>query len=179
MKITEIKDWIVTVPKTTRWDVYQEELNAVVDGESRINYRTRYFPKEMRIGDRCFIVWNGRVRGWMKVVGLWYCKEPWFCTTTCVQWDAGNYIQRSGPFYAVEGPEMKGFRGIRKYVHVIKKETPIPSPYGVEFPPIVDISDGWCPVPPKILGDFDLSPQCRSCNMTALCQQYQHSGEVW
>jgi len=173
-------DWIVTVPKTTRWDDYEAELIAVADGKSFINYRTRYFPKDMCGGHRCFTVWNGRVRGWMKIVGLWYCQRSWVCETTGAVWQPGEYIQRSGPFYTVEGPEMKGFRGVRKYKHVIKKETPIPKRAdGAEFPPIVDISDGWCPNPPKKIGDFDLSPQCRSCNMCDICQNVQSTGRVW
>jgi hypothetical protein len=174
MDIQNVNDWLVTVPKTTRWDTYQEELNAVVDGQSVINYRTRYFPKEMKTGDRCFILWNGRVRGWMKIVGLWECNEVWTCQTTGAVWQPGKYIQRSGPFYAVEGPEMQGFRGVRKYKHVIKKETPIPPRSdSAEFPPIVDTSDGWCPHPPKKIGEFDISPQCRSCNMSEICLDHQ------
>jgi len=108
-------DWILTIPKTTRWEDYQRELDAVADGRDRMNYRTRYFPKEMQVGDRCFLVWNGRVRGWMEVVGLVDAVKPWQCTTTGRMWPPGKYIQRSGPFHEVCGPEMTGFRGVRKY----------------------------------------------------------------
>jgi len=107
-------DWVVTIPKTTKWSEYLRELDAVKDGSLMMNYKTRYFPKDMTPGDRCFIVWNGRVRGWMSIVNLAELKE-WKCQTTGTTWLAGKYIQRSGPFHCVDGPEMKGFRGIRRY----------------------------------------------------------------
>jgi len=106
-------DWIITIPKTTSWEEYQKELDLVKDFSHTMNYRAPYFPKEMKIGDRCFIVWNGKIRGWMEIVGLQETDE-WTCVTTGTQWPAGKYVVRSGPFYAVNGPEMTGFRGIRK-----------------------------------------------------------------
>jgi len=107
-------DWIITIPKTVSWDTYQQELDAARDWKVVLNYRTRYFPKEMTRGDRCFIVHDGQVRGWMEVVGLDETKG-FTCRTTGIEWPAGKYIQRSGPFHPVSGVEMQGFRGIRKY----------------------------------------------------------------
>lgn len=108
-------DWIITIPKTVRWEDYQKELETVADGSQSMNYRTRYFPKGMKPGDKCFTVHDGRVRGWMKIVGLVDSPEPWRCTTTGQEWPGGNYIQRSGPFHPVDGPEMTGFRGVRRF----------------------------------------------------------------
>jgi hypothetical protein len=107
--------WIITIPKTVRWENYQQELNAAQDGRTLLNYRTRYFPKEMRVGDRCYVVWNGQVRGWMEIVGLVDAPTEWQCTTTGARWPAGKYIQRSGPFHGVDGPAMTGFRGVRGF----------------------------------------------------------------
>ena len=108
-------NWVLTIPKSVRWEDYQKELETVADGSSVMNYRTRYFPKGMKAGDRCYLVWDGQVRGWMKIVGLVDANTPWRCTTTGKTWPAGKYIQRSGPFHEVDGPAMVGFRGVRQY----------------------------------------------------------------
>lgn len=109
-------DWIITIPKIVKWEEYRKELDKAEFGLAVLNYRVRYFPKEMKPGDRCFVVWNGRVRGWMMITSLREFTEEWFCNTTGAKWPAGKYIQRDGPFHVVDGPPMKGFRGIRKAV---------------------------------------------------------------
>jgi len=107
--------WILTVPKTVSWVDYQRELDAVADGSVVMNYRAAQIPRDMRAGDRCYVVHDGRVRGWMDVVGVVLKSEPWRCTTTGCVWPAGKYVQRSGPWHPVDGPAMQGFRGIRRY----------------------------------------------------------------
>jgi len=107
--------WVLTVPKTTPWKQYQRELDTVADGSQVMNYRTRYFPKGMKPGDRCYVAHDGRVRGWMQIVGLVDAVKPWTCTTTGANWPAGKYIQRSGTWHPVDGPPMTGFRGVRKF----------------------------------------------------------------
>jgi len=58
-------NWILTIPKTIPWSHYQKELNAVANGRSIMNYKTRYFPKEMKNGDRCYLVHEGLLEaGW-------------------------------------------------------------------------------------------------------------------
>ena len=109
-----MKAWIITIPKKTKWEDYQLELDAALQGEI-LNFRVMNFPRKMEVGDRCYIVWNGKVRGWMEITGMVTADQPWQCTTTGQIWPAGNYIQRSGPFNEIDGPEMTGFRGIRKY----------------------------------------------------------------
>ena len=108
-------NWILTIPKTTSWQDYLREIETVRDGSSVMNYGVRHFPKDMRPGDRCYLVWNGRVRGWMKIVNLHRADNFWQCSTTGIQWPPGNYIQRSGPFHPMDGPEMRGFQGVRRY----------------------------------------------------------------
>ena len=108
-------DWVVTIPKSVKWGDYQRELDVVADGSSLINYRTRYFPKEMKVGDRCFLVWDGQVRGWMAIVGLVDAVRPWQCMTTGKTWPPGKYIQRSGPFHKSDGPEMTGFNYLQLF----------------------------------------------------------------
>jgi len=110
-----LRSWLITIPKTTSWETYQEELDSVRDGVLSLNYKTRYFPKEMEVGDRCYILWNGQVRGWMTITQLVDLKNPWVCQTTGNTWPAGKYIRRSGQWNPVDGPKMTGFRGIREY----------------------------------------------------------------
>lgn len=107
--------WIITIPKTVSWESYQKEIASVADGSQVMNYHTRYFPKEMRVHDRCYIVYDGQVRGYMNIVGLEEHAHTWQCSTTGEVWPAGKYIQRSGPFFEVTGMPMSGFRGIRKF----------------------------------------------------------------
>lgn len=109
-------DWVITIPKTVQWSDYQKELQTVSDGDQVMNYRVRFFPKEMKEGDRCYIVHDGRVKGWMSIVGLAEQSLSWRCSTSGATWPAGKYIQRSGPFYPVDGPSMIGFRGVKKFV---------------------------------------------------------------
>ena len=108
-------NWIVTLPKFVKWEDYQEELKAVKDGTQALNYKVRYIPKEMKVGDQLWITHEGKVRGWMTVTGLLRASSDWECTTTGKVWRVGNYIQRSGEFHHVTGQKAKGFRGIRKF----------------------------------------------------------------
>lgn len=108
------KSWVITVPKTTKWETYCKEIDAVKDGTQEMRYKTRYFPKEMKVGDKCYIVHDGMVRGWMEITKLLDMPEGFTCSTTGAFWEAGKYIVRSGPFHE-ENTTMKGFRGVREY----------------------------------------------------------------
>lgn len=106
--------WVVTVPKTVKWIEYQRELLAVVANGAVLNFRVHGFPKDMRKGDRCYVVHDGQVRGWMRITDLTQ-HSGFTCTTTGREWPAGKYIQRSGEFHPIDGPKLKGFRGVRRY----------------------------------------------------------------
>jgi hypothetical protein len=107
------RNWAVTVPKTVAWSAYEKELTAAAAGAD-LNYRVRGFPKAMKIGDRCYIVHDGRVRGWMTISSLTEKPDPWQCETTGAVWPAGKYLVRTGKFHPIDGPEMTGFRGVRR-----------------------------------------------------------------
>lgn len=109
-------DWMVTLPKAVEWADYQQELDAVADGGSALNYRINGPLKDLEPGDRCFLIWRGQVRGWMAITGIVYHPDGFTCSTTGRRWPAGYYLQRSGPFHAVEnGPAIRGFQGVRRY----------------------------------------------------------------
>ena len=109
-----MSDWIVTLPMTVQWHDYERELAAVANWKAVLNYRIHYKPKAQK-GDRCFIVWKYCVRGWMEIVGVEWYPGGFVCQTSGKIWKRGFYLQRSGPFHYVGGPEMKGFRGLRRY----------------------------------------------------------------
>lgn len=106
-------DWIITIPKTIEWSDYEKELKFAEAGGGVLNYRLPFkilaFPL-----DRCFVVWNGRVRGWMYVSSVGHFRKGFKCETTGKFWPPGWYLQRVGKFHKVDGPAMKGFRGIRR-----------------------------------------------------------------
>jgi len=110
--------WVVTIPKTTPWDEYRRELAAVeADPHMTLNFRVPHFPREMKVGDRCYVVWNGRIRGWMEIVGLDEFDRGWTCEVTGREWPPGKYIQRKGKFHHLNHqPEMTGFRGVQQLV---------------------------------------------------------------
>lgn len=108
-------DWIITLPQRVEWLDYERELAAVTDRTSVLNYRVHRAPKAMRPGDRCFLVWRGRVRGWMEIVGVVEHPQGFTCQTTGVYWRPGIYIQRAGEFHLIDGPVMLGFRGVRSF----------------------------------------------------------------
>lgn len=110
-----LRCWVLTLPQHVEWTDYERELATVADGQSVMNYRTAHAPKDMKSGDRCYVVHRGYVVGWMNVVNVVKRDEPWICSTTGTTWPAGTYIQRSGQFHRVPaGWHMPGFRGVRK-----------------------------------------------------------------
>jgi len=108
-----LNSWVITVPKTILWEHYEKELEAVHDRSQVMSYRLPY-KCLAQPGDRCYVVWNGRVRGWMEVTEMAH-KPGFVCSTTGRVFAQGWYLVRSGPFHSVGGPAMRGFQGIRRY----------------------------------------------------------------
>jgi len=109
--------WIITIPKTTSWDEYRRELDAVEEDPGMVlNYRVAHFPKAMKVGDRLYVTWKGIVRGWMTICGMDEFTEGWHCVITGAWWKPGKYIQRKAPFHTMSAiiPHI-GFRGVRKF----------------------------------------------------------------
>ena len=104
---------IVTLPSTTKWNEYEKELRKAANYKHVLNFKVHNFPKGVHIGDKCYIVHDGVIKGWMEIVG--FSEEPFTCTTTNKQWH-GKFIQRSGPFhYLQEKIPYKGFQGFRYF----------------------------------------------------------------
>lgn len=104
---------IVTLPSTTKWSDYEKELRKAENYKHVLNFKVHNFPKGINKGDKCYIVHNGLVKGWMEIVG--FSEQPFTCTTTNKKWD-GKFIQRSGPFhYVKETIPYRGFQGYRYF----------------------------------------------------------------
>lgn len=103
------KDIIITLPKTTSWTEYEKELAVAKDG-GKMSFRLPIMPK-VNIGNKCYLVHNGNVIGWMKIIGIH--KGPFTCSTTGKEWPVGNYVERSGEFHKITPIPMKGFQGFR------------------------------------------------------------------
>lgn len=120
-------DIVITLPQKIEWEDYQSELDDVADGSGVLNYRIpgTSFTLNPGQGNRCYLVWRGKVRGWMLITGI-DCKADGFtCQTTGRWWPPGVYIQRSGPFHRLKNPiPMKGFRGWRRAPDEWRKEAP-------------------------------------------------------
>jgi hypothetical protein len=103
-----MKDIIITIPKTIKWENYMKELEAAGRGET-LNFKVKSFP-DTGIGRRCYVVHNGLIKGYMYISGM--SEKEFDCTTTGKHW-AGKFIERTGKFHTIQPIEMKGFRGFR------------------------------------------------------------------
>lgn len=107
------KDIVITIPAKIKWEDYQKELDAVKDGSMVLNFKVPFFPKETGVGSKCYLIHQGHIRGWMKIVGM--SEEEFTCEVTGKKW-RGRFIQRSGPFHKITPIPMKGFQGF-KYIN--------------------------------------------------------------
>ncbi len=106
------RDIVITLPKEIEWADYQKELDAVADGHDVIRYQVSQYPDPSVRGGRCYLVWRGFVRGWMKITGL--VSASFVCETSGKKWGPGKFIERSGKFQKLEELiPMRGFQGFR------------------------------------------------------------------
>ena len=109
-KSYENKDIVITIPSYIKWNDYEKELDKVKDGKEVLNFKVNHLPKKTNIGNKCYMVYNGEIIGWMKIVGL--TENEFVCTTTGKKWK-GKFIQRSGEFHRIDPITYKGFQGFR------------------------------------------------------------------
>ena len=53
--IDSSKDIVITIPSTTNWGEYQKEINAVEDYSQEMNFKVSNFPKNTKIGNKCYL----------------------------------------------------------------------------------------------------------------------------
>lgn len=105
-------DWVVTVPKDfpqATWDIEIAQVNA---GTHDKNFKVGPHSK-VKPGDRVFITYQGKVRGWFPVKGIRH-QFAFQCDASGDDFAPGTYAQLGGPYTEIDGPEMKGFQGIRR-----------------------------------------------------------------
>jgi len=101
----------ITIPKDIEWSEYQRELDAVADYSNEINFKVNCLPKNVQVGDRCYLCYRGNIIGWMEISSMG--PKEFDCSTTGKHW-CGNFISRSGPFHKLKVPTpCSGFRGFR------------------------------------------------------------------
>jgi hypothetical protein len=109
---------VITIPKTTDWEEYKKELDAVADWSQVMNFKVANVPTKLSKGNRVYLCYNGQIIGWQTFVGIY--KGEFTCTTTGKDWK-GGFIQRSGPFHYLKQPiPCNGFRGF-KYITYYEK----------------------------------------------------------
>jgi hypothetical protein len=105
-----LRDIVVTIPKSVKWEDYEQELIAAENGEI-LNFKVNGMPRT-GVGNRCYICYNGNVIGYHIISGL--SNKSFDCTTTGRGW-SGNFMERTGKFFRIEPVPMKGFQGFRYY----------------------------------------------------------------
>jgi hypothetical protein len=107
------KNIVITIPKSTPWETYRKELDAVRNGSSVMNFKVPVLPKLTEVGDRCYLVYDGQVVGWMKIAEIG--TKDFVCGVTGNHWQ-GNFISRTGEMHYLKAKNkvlMKGFQGFR------------------------------------------------------------------
>lgn len=115
------RSMIITLPSSVNWEDYEKEIDKVKNYKQVMNFKVHNFPCGITVGDRCYIVHRGFIRGWMEIVG--FSEKDFSCTTTGKKW-RGKFVERSGPFhYIEENLPYKGFQGFRYFdLEQYKKE---------------------------------------------------------
>lgn len=104
---------IVTLPSCTRWEDYEKELKKSENYDYILSLKVSHFPKGIHEGDKCYVVHDGFVKGWIKIIG--FSEKEFICSRTKEKWK-GKFIDRSGPFhYLQEKIPYKDFQGFRYF----------------------------------------------------------------
>ena len=131
-------DIIVTIPKSEDYEEWLKEcLKVAEEPTARLNYRIGDipFPKKAKKGDKCWVVYEGFIRGYHIISGFETRKDSFKCLTTGKEYEPGNYIVRKGQFYFTPVIKKKGFQGYQYFEKKVSLEVTLPS---LNVYPIVD-----------------------------------------
>jgi hypothetical protein len=107
-------DIVVTWPKSRTLDDYVTELAKAKDDGKVINFRVANRPN-VQPGDRCYMVHDGAIRGWTKVLEVRRSRIV-VNVKTGEHMAPGLFIVRDPEWHALDEPiPMKGFQGFRYY----------------------------------------------------------------
>lgn len=104
---------LITLPSSVTWKEYEKELRKAANWKYVLNFKVYNYPNGVHKGDKCYVIHNGLIKGWMEIVGF---KEKEFtCSSTNKKWQ-GKFVEQSGPFhYLNEKIPYKDFQGFRYF----------------------------------------------------------------
>lgn len=106
-------DIILTWPKKRTLESYLEALEEAERTNQGICFKVAVMPALCKVGDKAFMVHDGAIRGWNKILG--FSDSPDMLVTdpiTNEPWE-GKFIVRDPAWNAIEPLEHPGFRGFR------------------------------------------------------------------
>lgn len=107
-----MSDIILTWPKSRSLESYLREVRRAHSEGLVVNFRVRHAP-DVTEGDRCYMVHDGVVRGWMKILGV---QESSRVIDPITQRSmSGLFVVREPLWHPMDPPlrRMPGFRGYR------------------------------------------------------------------
>lgn len=107
-------DIVLTWPKHRTYESYKEQLKLADSRGDQILFRVSSFPARSQAGDRVYMVHDGLVRGWSKLLLFTDDDRPRDPVSGELM-DPGKYIVRSAKWHELPGPlpKMRGFQGFR------------------------------------------------------------------
>lgn len=112
--------WLLELPFTFfGWKGYRRRFRKLTKGAWGVyNHPCSKFPEDLQAGDRCYFLYDGRVRGWMRIVGHVQSTNPWVCSSTQKQMPAGCFLQTAGSLNEIEDGQrlrLLGRGGVRPF----------------------------------------------------------------
>ena len=123
-------DWITTVPKGITWKSFSDRLLKVSHKTLALYLPVTMPPEEMELKDRMFILFKGKIRGWIEINYFGWMRR-FHCKVTGIHYPEGFYVQISGKFHVIDGAKMRGFKGIKKAVTVDSVMKPLKKVYEI------------------------------------------------
>lgn len=107
-------DIAITWPKSRPLESYLAELKKAADAGLVINFKVPTWPKRVKEGERCYIVYDGLVRGYNNILGI-DSKDDVIDPITGQRMAPGIYVVREPTFHDTGSPHapMDSFRGYR------------------------------------------------------------------
>lgn len=104
---------VVTLPKSIKWTDFEKELAVIADESHQKNWKVTHFPTNTKSGDRLYVVYNGYIRGWLKITA--FQNLDFVCMITNNRM-VGKFVSCSGPFRELKPlRKMQGFQGWRYF----------------------------------------------------------------
>jgi hypothetical protein len=106
-------DIVLTWPKKVPYAEYVRELDRAAREDKSILFKVPTLPIKARIGDRCYMVYDGRLRGWSVILYFDDEAQP-DGVRPGDTWEKGKYIVRSPVWHELQDlPLVRGFQGFR------------------------------------------------------------------